>query len=118
MASAQFLTLSRASEHIYADNFELKYGEFDWIYLSNLAGRFDVISKIIQESVKKGAKIAWNPGKKELLEAEKVRTLLRDIEILIVNKEEASFNLRRNFGGRIDSKWFKICAGDDFNRWT
>ena len=84
------LTYRGASEHIYADNFELKYGEFDWIYLSNLAGRFDVISKIIQESVKKGAKIAWNPGKKELLEAEKVRTLLRDIEILIVNKEEAS----------------------------
>ena len=83
------LTYRGASEHIYADNFELKYGEFDWIYLSNLAGRFDVISKIIQESVKKGAKIAWNPGKNELAEPGKVRTLLKDIEVLILNKEEA-----------------------------
>lgn len=84
------LTYRGVSEHIYADNFELKYGEFDWVYLSNLAGRFDVISKIIQESVKKGAKIAWNPGKNELENPGKVRTLLKDVEILILNKEEAS----------------------------
>ena len=76
------LTYRGASEHIYAENFELKYGEFDWIYVSNL--------KIFKESIKKGAKIAWNPGKKELQEPEKVRTLLQDVEILIVNKEEAS----------------------------
>ncbi len=84
------LTYRGASGHIYADNFELKYGEFDWVYVSNLAGRFDSLAKIFKESTKKGAKIAWNPGKNELLEAEKVRTLLRDVEILIVNKEEAS----------------------------
>ena len=84
------ITYRGASGHIYADNFELKYGEFDWVYVSNLAGRFDSLAKIFKESTKKGAKIAWNPGKNELLEAEKVRTLLRDVEILIVNKEEAS----------------------------
>ena len=84
------LTYRGASEHIYAENFELKYGEFDWIYVSNLAGRFDALLKIFKEAIKKGAKIAWNPGKKELQEPEKVRTLLQDVEILIVNKEEAS----------------------------
>ena len=84
------LTYRGASEHIYAENFELKYGEFDWIYVSNLAGRFDALLKIFKEAVKKGAKIAWNPGKKELREPEKVRALLQDVEILIVNKEEAS----------------------------
>ena len=84
------LTYRGASGHIYVDNFELKYGEFDWVYVSNLAGRFDALAKIFKESTKKGAKIAWNPGKKELAEPEKVRTLLRDVEILIVNKEEAS----------------------------
>lgn len=84
------LTYRGASEHIYAENFELKYGEFDWIYVSNLAGRFDALLKIFKEAIKKGVKIAWNPGKKELREPEKVRTLLQDVEILIVNKEEAS----------------------------
>lgn len=83
------LTYRGASEHIYAEEFELKYGEFDWIYVSNLAGRFDALSKIFKEAVKKGAKIAWNPGKKELANPEKVRTLLKDVEVLIVNKEEA-----------------------------
>ena len=84
------LTYRGASEHIYAENFKLKYGEFDWIYVSNLSGRFDALLKIFKEAIKKGAKIAWNPGKKELQEPEKVRTLLQDVEILIVNKEEAS----------------------------
>ena len=84
------LTYRGASEHIYAENFELKYGEFDWIYVSNLSGRFDALLKIFKEAIKKGVKIAWNPGKKELQEPEKVRTLLQDVEILIVNKEEAS----------------------------
>lgn len=84
------LTYRGASEHIYAENFELKYGEFDWIYVSNLAGRFDALLKIFKEAIKKGAKIAWNPGKKELQEPEKVRALLQDVDILIVNKEEAS----------------------------
>ncbi len=84
------LTYRGASEHIYAENFELKYGEFDWIYVSNLAGRFDALLKIFKEATKKGAKIAWNPGKKELQEPEKIRTMLQDVEILIVNKEEAS----------------------------
>ena len=84
------LTYRGASEHIYAENFELKYGEFDWIYVSNLAGRFDALLKIFKEAIKKGAKIAWNPGKKELQEPEKIRTMLQDVEILIVNKEEAS----------------------------
>ena len=84
------LTYRGASEHIYAENFELKYGEFDWIYVSNLAGRFDALLKIFKEATKKGAKIAWNPGKKELQEPEKIRTMLQDVKILIVNKEEAS----------------------------
>ena len=102
------LTYRGASEHIYAENFELKYGEFDWVYVSNLSGRLDLgsISNVarfgsqkietivqdvhIKEAIKKGARIAWNPGKKELQEPEKVRTLLQDVEVLIVNKEEAS----------------------------
>lgn len=83
------LTYRGASGHIFAENFEIKTGEFDWIYVSNLAGRLDTVSKIFEEAYKKGAKIAWNPGKKELSSPEKVRTLLQFVEILLVNKEEA-----------------------------
>lgn len=83
------LTYRGASSRIFADNFYLDPHEFDWIYVSNLAGRMDALSNIFTETTSKGAKIAWNPGKKELLQPEKVRDLLSDVEILIVNKQEA-----------------------------
>lgn len=83
------LTYRGASGYITADNFELKYGEFNWVYVSNLAGRTDAISKLFEESSKKGALIAWNPGKKELAHPGKVRALLQYVSVLILNKEEA-----------------------------
>lgn len=83
------LTYRGASSQIFAHNFYLDQGEFDWIYVSNLAGRTDTIAEIFTEATKKGAKIAWNPGKKELQKAETVRGLLEDVAVLIVNKEEA-----------------------------
>lgn len=83
------LTYRGASSQIFADNFYLDPREFDWIYVSNLTGRMDALSNIFHEATSKGVKIAWNPGKKELSKPEKVRNLLEDVEILLVNKEEA-----------------------------
>lgn len=83
------LTYRGASSHIFADNFSLKMNEFDWIYVTNLAGNFDALNRIFAEATSKGAKIMWNPGKKELENPEKVRNLLEDVEVLLVNKQEA-----------------------------
>ena len=63
------LTYRGASSHIHANNFKLTEGEFDFI--------------------KTNTKIAWNPGSKELSQPEKVKTLLDDVELLIINKQEA-----------------------------
>lgn len=83
------LTYRGASSHIFAENFTLEPREFDWLYVSNLAGRTDAINKIFHEASSKGVKIMWNPGVKELDNPEEIRSLLEDVEILIVNKEEA-----------------------------
>ena len=83
------LTYRGASSHIHANNFKLTEGEFDFIYITNLAGRFDAIRKIFTQASKTNTKIAWNPGSKELSQPEKVKTLLDDVELLIINKQEA-----------------------------
>lgn len=60
----------------------------DWLYLSAL-GDMDLLEKIISRAAKHGVRIMLNPAGAELKEADKLRTLLEDVEILAVNKEEA-----------------------------
>ena len=83
------LTYRGASSRIFADNFKLRPREFDWIYVSNLSGRFDTLDNIFHEATKNGVKIMWNPGKKELVHPEMILNLLNDVEALLLNKEEA-----------------------------
>jgi sugar/nucleoside kinase (ribokinase family) len=60
----------------------------DWLYLSAL-GDMELLEKIITRAAKHGVKVMLNPAGAELKEAAKLRTLLEDVEILAVNKEEA-----------------------------
>ena len=84
------LTYRGASSQIDGRDFEVEPGEFDWLYVSNLAGKMDDLNEIFSRAAKSGIKIAWNPGKKELQENLKMKSLLSDVEVLLVNKEEAS----------------------------
>jgi len=60
----------------------------DWLYLSAL-GNMDLLEAIITRAAKHGVKVMLNPAGAELKEADKLRTLLEDVEVLAVNKEEA-----------------------------
>ena len=60
----------------------------DWLYLSAL-GDMELLEKIITRAAKHGVKVMLNPAGAELKEAAKLRSLLEDVEILAVNKEEA-----------------------------
>ena len=60
----------------------------DWLYLSAL-GDMDLLEKIITRAAKHGVKVMLNPAGAELKEADKLRGLLEDVEVLAVNKEEA-----------------------------
>ncbi len=83
------LTYRGASAQLKADDLAVKENELDWFYVSNLAGRMDFIDDIFSQARDSSVKIVWNPGKKELLETEKLKPLLEDVEVLIVNKQEA-----------------------------
>lgn len=60
----------------------------DWVYLSSL-GDIRLLEQIIGEAAKRSVKVMLNPAGSELAEADRLRSLLEDVEILITNKEEA-----------------------------
>ncbi len=60
----------------------------DWVYLSAL-GDMELLETIVTRCVEHGVKVMLNPAGAELKEMEKLKTLLEDVEVLAVNKEEA-----------------------------
>lgn len=64
-------------------------GDFDWIYPTSLAnGGIALLEKIVTKAHKAGSKVMLNPAGPELAEPDKLKTILEDVEILCVNKEE------------------------------
>lgn len=61
----------------------------DWLYLSSV-GSVQLLEKLVTLAAKNGVQVALNPSKKELAEPDKLRTVLEDVAVLLVNKEEMS----------------------------
>jgi sugar/nucleoside kinase (ribokinase family) len=60
----------------------------DWLYVSSMGGPISLLHEVITMAAKKGMKIAFNPGSRELNYPDKIRALLDDITLLILNKDE------------------------------
>ncbi len=60
----------------------------DWVYLSAL-GDIDLLEVIITKCAEHDVKVMLNPAGAELKQMDKLRTLLEDVTVLAVNKEEA-----------------------------
>ncbi|MFA6553385.1 MAG: carbohydrate kinase family protein [Patescibacteria group bacterium] len=62
-----------------------------WLYVTSLAGRTDVLKKIITQAKQKGVRVAFNPGKLDITKGRSaLLLLLKKIDILIMNNEEAA----------------------------
>jgi len=65
-----------------------------WIYLTSLGGNIALTKTIIKTAHKNGAKIAWNPGKKELEKGLRgITSVLPLLDLLLMNREEAEILL-------------------------
>lgn len=62
--------------------------EADWLYLSSI-NNMVLLEKIVSIAAKSKTKIMMNPSGLELAEKAKLKSLLSDIDVLAVNKEEA-----------------------------
>lgn len=78
-----------ATSHEPQDYENMDFSKFDWIYVSTFAGKFEALSVIFKKAAQHNIKIAFNPGEAELAEPDKLKALLEDVEVLLVNKEEA-----------------------------
>ena len=70
------LTYRGASTHYDVKNFNLDGSNADWIYVSSMAGNMDILDKIFTQAKKLGIKVFFNPGKDELKQVSKIKTLL------------------------------------------
>ena len=62
----------------------------DWMYVTSLRGDMDTLLRFFEKAHELGCKIMFNPGKLELKEKKKLLGLLEDVDVLLVNKSEAS----------------------------
>lgn len=83
------LTYRGASTHYDPKNFNLSNVEADWLYVSSLAGNIELLDKIFRQAKKKNIKICFNPGRGELKHTAQLKSLLEDVDVLLVNREEA-----------------------------
>lgn len=82
------LTYRGASKHYDAKNFDLSKSKADWVYVSSMAGSMEALDHIFTQARQLGKKIMFNPGKDELTQPRKLKTLLEDVDVLSVNREE------------------------------
>lgn len=82
------LTYRGASTHYDTKNFDLSSSDADWLYVSSMAGSMDTLHAIFEQAKKLGIKIFFNPGKGELRQLAKLKSLLEDVDVLSVNREE------------------------------
>lgn len=79
-----------AHTHTAADYEDADFTAYDWLYVSSFAGAMDALEVIFTKAREHGIKIAFNPGQAELEKMDQLRPLLEDVEVLLVNKDEAA----------------------------
>lgn len=62
----------------------------DWLYVTSLRGDLDTLERFMKRAKKLGVRIMFNPGVKELSDANLLLRLLKYIDILNINKEESA----------------------------
>jgi len=61
----------------------------DFLYITTMRGDIDTLEKFLKKAHEMDAKVMFNPGVKELAEAKRLTSLLKYVDILLVNKHEA-----------------------------
>jgi len=66
-------------------------GGASWVYIDSLAGDLNLLGKILKWAKDVGAKTAFNPGKQLIKFGKDLWPFLVDIDIFIVNEDEAAY---------------------------
>jgi ribokinase len=78
-----------AGKHDSIDTEVLHAARADWVYAANLGGELDAVKEIFGHAAEHGVKVMWNPGIREIEHKAEMKRLLRYVDVLLVNKQEA-----------------------------
>ena len=79
---------SESFDNFDADDLELIHP--DYLYVTSLRGDLDTLTKFFKKARELDVKIVFNPGVKELSKQKEITRLFEYVDILLVNKSEAS----------------------------
>ncbi len=84
-----------------------------WLYISSLAGNTQLLEKIVLFAKKNKIKVALNPGKLEIARHNSLRRVIRYVDLLLVNREEAITLLHstKNDERALSRSLSKLCPG-------
>ena len=68
---------------------DLKKIQPDWLYITTLRGDIKTLTNFLEKAHEIKAKVMFNPGVKELENAKEILKLLKRVDVLLVNKQEA-----------------------------
>lgn len=74
----------------HLDSNDLELINPDWLYVTSLRGNMYKLLEFFEKAHQLGIKVMFNPGEMELAELPKLLGLLQDVDVLLVNKREAS----------------------------
>lgn len=60
-----------------------------WLYITSLEGNLDLFEQIIGFAKEHDIKVSFNPGKRELVQRKKILPLIKMVDFLLLNQEEA-----------------------------
>ncbi len=76
-----------------------KIDKADWLYPSSLRD-YQLLTMLVQKAKALGAKVMLNPAGSELAQPDKLKAILKDIEVLCLNKEEMQSVVGKGSSGR------------------
>lgn len=85
-----------------------KIDKADWLYPSSL-GDYKLLDMLVQRAKTLGAKVMFNPAGSELSQPEKLKSMLKDVEILCLNKEEMQSLIGEGSLEELVKKGLKLC---------
>lgn len=79
-----------ASRKIEASAIKWRKFKARWFYISSLGGDLELLKLLLNHAKKIKAKVVLNPGSQELKQHKKLLPLLKQVDFLILNREEAA----------------------------
>lgn len=69
----------------------------DWIQISALGGNISLAEDLVEYAFSKKIPVGWNPGKGELTQKERIIRILPKVDLLVLNRMEASQLIRNSY---------------------